>query len=221
MRSFKQFTSGILSLALCGLLSSGQAFSQRDPSEEKPKKPAPKPSGIVIDGDIMVAGAGCSDLKSGAISKNGDLFWVTLDEAIKTELPAGAALKRSACNISADIVVPADWQYRVVSLFSWYEGQLLDQVQVEIYKKAGIQGKGMASAATKTISGAGNKKGFHQGIFADDSPWSPCGGGRNVNIMYSQLIKTDTSSSAGSLGAGDSIFETWSTLVARLEWRKC
>ncbi|MBP9707806.1 MAG: DUF4360 domain-containing protein [Oligoflexales bacterium] len=221
MRSFKQFTSGILSLAFCGLLSSNQALSQRDPSAETPKKPTLKPSGIVIDGDIVVAGTGCSDLKSGSVSKNGDLFWVTLDETIKTELPAGDSLKRSACNISADIVVPADWQYRVVSLFSWYEGQLLDQVQAEIYKKAGIQGKGLASAPTKIINGAGNKNGFHQGVFADDSPWSPCGGGRNVNIMYSQILKVATTSAVGSSAAGESIFETWSTLVARLEWRKC
>lgn len=180
------------------------------------------PGGVTLR-SFAYAGSGCAaDAVTGNFPVDGNSFDIAWS-GFNAEVGNGAPLrdKRKNCQINLDLDIPAGWQYTVKSVEYTGEVKLDTGVQGVASSSYYFQGSANTVRFNSLFEGPEDRVfQIRDTLASANQVWSPCGGGRSLNVNVSVRLDNSTDSSGtGSLFFGD--VDGLAGTHLELDWRTC
>lgn len=180
------------------------------------------PAGVTLRA-FVYAGSGCAaDSTTGSLPVDGNAFdieWQDFTAAVGDGVPVRE--KRKNCQVNLDLDVPDGWQYAVESID--YSGAV--KIESDVQAIAGsayyFQGDAATVRFNTLFDGPEDRAFLIRDIVPDSAKlWSPCGGGRSLNINFQvRLDNSADSTAAGRIDFGDA--DGVARTHLELDWRPC
>lgn len=179
------------------------------------------PAGVTLRG-FSYAGSGCSaDTVTGNFPADGNEFQIIWG-SFTAEVGPGVPMrdKRKNCQVLLDLAIPAGWQYTVESIE--YHGDVEVEAGVEAIAGSShyFQGDATTVRFNTLFEGPENRTFQVIDVVGHASQvWSPCGGGRALNVNYQVRLDAIAEAGVGRVSFGDPNGVAGTRLA--LEWRRC
>jgi hypothetical protein len=164
-----------------------------------PAKPvAPPPPAVLRFVEVKANGTGCpTGTWSAYLGTDGRSFYLSLSE-YEAVVEPGKAFSIKDCTITADIEVPAGEQYSVSELdFRASEALDAEGMTVRQSVKHYFQGDPVTAVdhsreiVTTSADSPPRSYTLRDTIGVDEAVWSPCGGGRTLNVQTRLTVKNN------------------------------